>query len=233
MKRNESNPTCQVWDITPMVHEGIAVFPGDTPFQREVLMDTTKGDHLGLSWIKTTLHLGAHADSTSHYHAQGAGIETRSLLDYYGPCFVADLAHVQRGGRILWKDFLPKLTRYFEGTHPEKLPPRILFKTNSFPHPDVWNSDFVSLSPELIHELSQRQVRLVGIDTPSVDPETSKALESHQALFETKMAVLEGLDLKAVPEGFYTLVALPLKIKNADASPVRAILIQENIEEKK
>lgn len=215
-----------------MIHEGLAVFPGDTPFQREVLMDTKKGDHLGLSWVKTTLHLGAHADSTSHYHAQGAGIEARSLLDYYGPCFVADLTQVSRGARILWTDFSSKYSSLW-GTHQEKGPNRILFKTNSFPNPDVWNSDFVSLSPELIHELSKRNVRLVGIDTPSVDPETSKALESHQALFETKMAVLEGIDLKSVPEGFYTLVALPLKIKDADASPVRAILVQDESEDKK
>ncbi len=198
------------------------MFPGDTVYQREVLMDTTKGDHLGLSWIKSTLHLGAHADATNHYHAQGKGIDERNLLDYYGPCFVADFSEMERGKRILWADFEAKYSRVFK-----RLPTRILFRTQSFPNPDQWNSDFNSLSPELLLNLSAQGIRLVGIDTPSVDPEESKKLESHQALYQTQMAVLEGLDLSQVREGEYTLIALPLKIKDADASPVRAVLVRE------
>src|SRR5205823_2726744 len=91
-----------------------------------------------------------------------------------------------------------------------------------------WNSDFASLSPELITELAREGVVLVGIDTPSVDPEQSKLLESHQALFETKMAVLEGIVLDQVDEGLYGLMALPLKLKDLDASPVRAVLMSPN-----
>ncbi len=67
-------------------------------------------------------------------------------------------------------------------------------------------------------------MRLVGIDTPSVDPFESKALESHQVLFERDMAVLEGLVLEHVEPGRYTLIALPLRLEGADASPVRAAL---------
>jgi arylformamidase len=85
----------------------------------------------------------------------------------------------------------------------------------------------MSLSPELIRFLHSKGCVLVGIDTPSVDPETSKALESHQALFETKIAVLEGLMLQQVPEGVYTLIALPLPIVDGDASPVRALLFED------
>jgi arylformamidase len=65
----------------------------------------------------------------------------------------------------------------------------------------------------------------VGIDTPSVDPMTSKALEAHNAVADHDMAVLEGVVLDAVPPGLYTLVALPLRIEGADASPVRAVLV--------
>lgn len=223
MKRNESNQSCQVWDITPLIHPGIAVFPGDTAFERQILMDTTKGDHLGLSWVKSTLHLGAHADATSHYHRDGGGIEAREILDYYGPCQVFDLRGLGPRERITWDHFLQARKK---GTT-QDLASRILFKTDSFPDPNQWNSDFNSLSPELIHQLAREGVRLVGIDTPSVDPEDSKKLESHQALYETQMAVLEGIDLSKVEPGDYTLVALPLKIKDADASPVRAILIRE------
>lgn len=177
-------------------------------------MDTKQGDHLGLSWVKTTLHLGAHADAVNHYHAEGGGIEERSLEDYYGPCQVIHLRK-PRGERIYPADLMKETI----------LAPRILFRTDSFPDPNFWNSDFNSLSPELIHFLSEKGVRLVGIDTPSVDPETSKALESHAALFQTGMAVLEGLDLRNAETGIYQLAAFPLRILDADASPVRAVLI--------
>src|SRR5690606_11437122 len=102
--------------------------------------------------------------------------------------------------------------------------PRILFATESFPDPRNWNHDFSALSPELIHWAASQGVILFGIDTPSVDPSDSKLLESHQALLQTNSAVLEGIVLSDVSEGLYVLSALPLKIKGADASPVRAVL---------
>ena len=65
---------------------------------------------------------------------------------------------------------------------------------------------------------------LIGVDTPSLDPEASKTLDAHQAVRRAGMAILEGLWLDAVPEGHYELIALPLRLVGADASPVRAIL---------
>ncbi|NBW81674.1 hypothetical protein EBR21_07955, partial [bacterium] len=102
---------------------------------------------------------------------------------------------------------------------------RVLFRTNSFPDPEQWQDDFCSLSPELISDLAARGVMTVGIDTPSVDPHDSKDLESHQALLRHDVAVLEGLDLSKVPDGEYTLVALPLPLVGFEASPVRAVLL--------
>jgi len=67
---------------------------------------------------------------------------------------------------------------------------------------------------------------LVGIDTPSVDPHDSKELESHSAIYESNMGILEGVILNNVEPGLYDLIALPLKIAEADASPVRAILVR-------
>ena len=65
---------------------------------------------------------------------------------------------------------------------------------------------------------------LVGIDTPSVDPETSKTLEAHNACRIANMRILENLVLAHVEPGDYELIALPLKFENLDASPVRAVL---------
>jgi len=176
-------------------------------------MSIKAGDNLDLSDIKTTLHIGAHADAPSHYHLEGETIEQRKLSFYMGAAQVIEV-QIPLGARIGLKELTVEIKA-----------PRVLFKTNSFPNPDQWNEDFNSLSPELILHLHSLGVVLVGIDTPSVDPATDKELPSHHALFKTNMAVLEGLVLTHVPDGIYNLIALPLNIAGADASPVRAILL--------
>lgn len=199
-------------DISPVISERLGVFPGDTPFSRRLILDFERGDNLRLSAVTTTLHLGAHADSAGHYHRDGAGVGARPVAAYLGNCQVV---HVLDGrGRI----------RLEEITDLKIKAPRVLFRTDSFLDPENWNSDFRSFSPEVLEFLAQQNVLLVGIDTPSVDPEDSKDLESHQVLYRHHIAVLEGLILKDVAEGLYTLVAPPLKIEGADASPVRALL---------
>jgi len=204
-----------LYDITPLVHPGLAVWPGDTPFSREILCAISAGDNIDLSTIHTTLHLGAHTDAPSHYVAEGAGIDARSLDFYLGPCLVVAVT-VAPGARIYPSDLPPDL--------PDVLPGRVLFCTGTFPDPDHWNDDFASLSPELIAWCHDRGARLLGIDTPSIDPFDSKALESHQAIAARDMAILEGVVLTGVPPGRYELIALPLKLQGADASPVRAVL---------
>ena len=111
----------------------------------------------------------------------------------------------------------------FTRAHPDV--PRVLFKTSSFPDPNEWRDHFNSLSPDTILSLADQGVKLVGIDTPSIDPHDSKDLESHNAVYKANMAVLEGLVLNQVQPGRYDLIALPLPIEGGDASPVRAVLL--------
>jgi arylformamidase len=101
---------------------------------------------------------------------------------------------------------------------------RVLLATGTFPDPNSFRDDFAALTPELIDFLHDSGVRLVGIDTPSVDLFDSKELETHHRFLAHDMAILEGLMLAHVPEGCYELIALPLHLVGFDASPVRAIL---------
>ena len=206
----------KIIDITPPITPELAVFPGDVPFARKIAMDFSLGHHLQLSSFQSTFHLGAHADSSSHYHKEGQGVEARDLAAYLGPCQVVNV-ETRTGSRIF-----PSMVK-----DPIQAP-RVLFRTMSFPNPNVWTSDFMSLSPELIDFLYEKKVILVGIDTPSVDPADSKALESHQKIYERELCVLEGLFLNEVQPGLYQLVALPLPFVGADASPVRAVLLQDS-----
>jgi arylformamidase len=203
------------FDISPAISEKTAVFPGDTPFRRKIELDFKTGHHLQLSSVSSSLHIGAHVDAPNHYHAKGESIDQRDLGIYIGRCQVISVK-IARGERIYPKDISATPIQA----------ERVLFKTGSFPDPENWNSDFNSLSPELVSELAAKKVILVGIDTPSVDPEQSKQLEAHTEIFKHGMANLEGIVLSQVPDGLYTLIATPLRLKDADASPVRAILLK-------
>lgn len=205
-------------DISPLISEKTAVFPGDQRFSRTVAMDFTKGDHLLLSSVQSTVHIGAHTDAPNHYHADGCSIEQRDLDFYLGPCQVIDVTGCKENERLYSKDIADVQIHS----------PRVLFRTDSFPDPNTWNDSFLALSPELIEHLHKKGVRLVGIDTPSIDPAKSQKLESHAAVYDCDMAILEGIVLSHVKPGKYFLVALPLAIAGADAAPVRAVLLEDS-----
>jgi arylformamidase len=176
-------------------------------------MSWSKGDHLTLSAINATVHLGAHVDGPNHYDPSGVAIDQRPLSLYYGLAQVIEV-DVSAGARILPED----VTVAIEAT-------RVLFRTKTYPDPNHFNRDFASLSPQLVDWLAERGVRLVGIDTPSIDLCDDKELLSHSRVAAHDMAILEGIVLSEVEPGTYTLIALPLALAGADASPVRAVLI--------
>ena len=202
-------------DISPLVSERIAVWPGDVPYKHNISLDLKRGDNLTLGSMQTTFHTGAHADAPSHYGADLPSIAERDLALYYGPCQVVHV-QIERGRRIVPEDLRVRVTA-----------PRVLLRTDSFPDPHEFTTDFNALSPELVVHLHEAGVRLIGIDTPSVDLFEDAALESHQALARNDMANLEGLVLSHVEAGHYLLIALPLRLEGADASPVRAALVRE------
>lgn len=201
-----------LYDISPPITEALQVWPGDTPPAREVLLDMKRGDSITLSTLHATVHLGAHADGPNHYGIDAPGIDGRSLDDYLGPCQVVrvNAGPRMRIGSADWSGPIRA--------------PRVLFRTGTFPDPNAFREDFAALSPELIEHLARAGVRLVGIDTPSVDLFDSTDLPTHRAFLRHDVAILEGLVLDHVPEGLYELIALPLRLIGFDASPVRAVL---------
>lgn len=205
----------EIIDISPAISSQIAVFPGDKKFEENFSLQINKGDNLTLSSIHATLHLGAHTDAPSHYHLSGESIEKRNLSLYLGKTQVIHV-NISRGKRVLMGHLQDK----------EILAPRVLFKTLTYPNPNQWNADFAALSPEIIEYLAEKKVKLVGLDTPSVDLSEDKELLTHKKIYEKNMAILEGVVLDHVSEGVYQLIALPLKITGADATPVRAVLLR-------
>jgi arylformamidase len=202
-----------LWDISPPVHAGSPVFPGDAPFDRRWTWTMGPECPVNVSTLTLSPHTGAHADAPLHYDPEGAPIGTVDLLPYLGPCRV--IHAVARGPLVLWEHIAHAL---------QDLPPRVLVRTYAQAPVDRWDPNLAAYHPETVERLADRGVLLIGIDTASIDPADSKALSSHQVIRRRGLRVLENLVLDGVPEGDYELIALPLKLTTADASPVRAIL---------
>lgn len=202
----------RIWDISPALGPDTPPFPGDQAYVQRWTARIGPGCPVNLTALTLSPHLGAHADAPLHYADDAPAIGAMGLEPYLGPCRVI---HAIGCGPLVRPQHLAHAAN--------DLPPRVLVRTCERA-PTAWSEDFSAYAPETIAWLASRGVRLVGIDSQSVDPATSKTLASHQLLLKHDLRVLENLVLDEVPEGDYELIALPLKLTLACASPVRAIL---------
>jgi arylformamidase len=203
----------RIWDISPPVQAGAPVFPGDTPYAQKWAASISPGCPVNVSEISLSPHVGAHADAPLHYDPDGQAIGALDLQPYLGRCRV--IHAIGRGPLLHWADLAHAV---------QDLPPRVLVRTYQRAPIDRWDPELAAYAPETIERLAAQGVRLIGIDTASIDPADSKQLPSHQVIRRLGLRVLENLVLDDVPEGDYELIALPLKLMTADASPVRAVL---------
>jgi arylformamidase len=204
----------RLWDISPALKPGVPVFPGDTPYREERTWALGPDCPVNVFSITLSTHTGAHADAPYHYDAEGKTIAEMPLETYLGPARVVDVRDC--GTLVLPEHVHTSLT--------DCCPPRVLLRCCDHAAVDVWNSAFTAVAPATIDLLVAHGVILIGIDTPSLDPEISKTLDAHMAVRRHRLSILEGLVLDAVPPGDYELIALPLKLVNLDAAPLRAVL---------
>lgn len=194
----------RIYDISRRIWEGTAVWPGDVPFSWRETESPGRGGRHGSTFFTMSAHCGTHADAPSHVLPGGETIGAAPLAAYVGPARVVELPGLGEVG-------------------PDALPPRslgvmrILFRSGGK----------ASLSSLAAIRLAEKGAMLVGTDAASIDPEDAEDLPAHRALLERGVALLEDLSMDGVPEGEYQLIALPLRFENLDASPVRAILINE------
>ncbi|WP_092416506.1 arylformamidase [Collimonas sp. OK307] len=201
-----------IWDISPTLSAQTPVWPGDTAYSAQTTWEISDGCPVHVSRITLSTHTGAHCDAPSHYDPQGLPIDQVALDAYIGPCRVI---HCIGAAPVTPQDIEHALA---------DVPPRVLLRTYASAPQERWDPAFAAVAPETIALLAQHGVRLVGIDTPSLDPQESKTMRAHHAVRRHGMAILEGIVLDAISAGDYELIALPLRLADMDASPVRAIL---------
>jgi len=205
-----------LFDISRVIKPKTAVWPGDQPFKQNWTMRKEEGASVNLSSVRMSLHTATHADAPLHVRSSGASIADLALNAFLGPAYVLDLTEH------------PITDGFIQPVHLERVPPectRVLLKTrHSLVPTTAWDANWWSISPAAVEWCAQHGLMLIGTDAPSVDPEESKTLDAHHALARVGIVHLEHLWLREVPEGTYTIAALPLKIADADAAPVRAVL---------
>ncbi len=199
-------------DISPALNSALPIWPGDEPLSREIQSDILAGAVTTSSTLRTTVHVGAHVDAPCHCVVDGASIDSVPLESYIGPCEVMRVNVLPEGA--VTPELLPQ----------RPTAPRVLIATDTFCPAGTFAADFAGLSVELADYLHECGVRLVGVDTPSVDRFADGELPVHRRLIAHGIAIVEGLTLREVPAGRYELIALPLRLEGFDASPVRAVL---------
>ncbi len=201
-------------DISRRISPDAAVYPGDDPLGFStvcVIGDEAPCNITGLSgW---TTHFLTHLDPPRHFVPGGASLDEIPLARFVGPAIVVDVS-----GDVVTMANVP------EGIQGKS----VLFKTrNSNQDPAIFDENHVYIDKSAADLLVERAPNLVGIDYLSVDRFGDEEYPAHRGLLGHNILVLEGLDLSGVTPGLYRLVALPLKIKEGDGSPARAILIEE------
>jgi len=205
----------RIWDISEPIEESTATFPGDTPYSRQWVLRMEQGGSCNVSTMRMSVHVGTHADAPLHYDVAGLDSAAVDLRKYLGRCRVVDVRGEGSPPLVPAAAVTPAALRGAS---------RVLLRTRERHDHRTFDPAFTAIGGDAAKALVAAGVVLVGIDTPSVDHATSKDLPGHQEFRRGNVALLENLDLTAVPAGEYELIALPLRIVGSDSSPVRAIL---------
>jgi arylformamidase len=210
----------KIFDISRPLFNGLAPWPGDTAFHFELKWKMAEGASVNVGAAETGLHNGTHADAPFHFQADGTTIDRMPLETYFGEAVVVDLTSrfgAGGEGEITVADLQPRADAL-------RSAPRLLVKTGAWPDPAIFPERIPVIASDVPGFLQDRKVKLLGLDLPSVDAIDSKTLDNHHALAAAGIAIVESLDLSAVPEGTYHFAAFPLRICGGDAAPVRAVL---------
>lgn len=208
----------KIYDITAAISDDLPVFGGgNEKHVINIVSQLANGDPYNFSKISMSAHTGTHADMPLHFILGGATCCDIALDHFYGPAKVFRIAVSSHVRRV---DLMPLDIQAGD---------IVLLDTgqSGYMRQGTFKEDFIALTPEAAEYLAEKKIKTVGIDYLSIDPYGAEGFPAHKALLGNGIAILEGLVLADVPEGIYTLSALPLKISGGEGSPVRAVLIDD------
>ncbi|SEA73193.1 arylformamidase [Thalassobacillus cyri] len=204
----------KIIDISMLLDQQTPPWPGDEQYAYHLTWSMEETGSVNVGSIKMSNHTGTHVDAPFHYDNKGLKIAELPLERFHGQTVVVGI----EGKTMVGAKDLTGIN--FSGVS------KLLLKSNSWKDRTAFPEDYTVLGDDLGPFLNRNGIDLVGVDTPSVDPETSKELKAHHSLYENDVLILEGLVLDHVEPDRYELNAFPLNLAEADGSPVRAVLKQ-------
>lgn len=204
----------KVYDISMEIKADMLNFPGDTKTEKEIIKHI-KNDGYKLSNIKFSVHVGTHVDAPAHFIENGKNIDEISPSNFIGK---AQVIEINNQNKITKEELLKH----------KIVSDKILFKTKNSNYLNKTNfyDDFIYLNYEGAKYLFENGVNLIGIDYITIEELGTADFDVHKFLLGKDVIILEGINLSEIEPGLYNLNALPLKLIECEASPVRAILTE-------
>lgn len=201
-------------DITQTLTNDIAHWPEDTPFNFEVPVTKKDTGSVNIGKVTTSTHTGTHIDAPFHFDDSGETVETLDINRYIGDATIIEVYDQDKITEALLSE------HDIKGTI-------LLVKTQQSYETDIFPKEVPALTEKAVQYIAGIGIKLFGVDVPSVDNIDSKDLKIHHTLRDHDIMIIENVVLEEAPRGYYDFIALPLKIKGADGSLVRAAVKQK------
>ena len=206
----------RVIDITVTLGTEAPVWPADTPYRREMRSTMAAGDVSDASRLTLSAHAGTHIDSPAHFIAGARKLDAYGVERFVLPAVVVGVDDAQsvRAEHLAEVDISPG----------EALLVRTRNSAEGLCRRPAFSKEFTALTLDAAEWCVSKRLGMVGIDYLSIDP-YGECFDVHYALLGNDVLVLECVNLAGAAPGRYTLVCLPLKLPDCEASPVRAVII--------
>jgi kynurenine formamidase len=209
-------------DLTLTISQSIPNFPG-SPSPQFISWSNIEDDGYNLELLFLSSHTGTHLDAPFHFEKKGAKIHQIPLTRLVGNGLVIKIKKVNDQA-ITKKDLLK-----FERKNGKiKNFSSIFFFTGWQKNMDknFYFTNNPGLSKSATEYLVSKKINLVGIDSPSIDLGIDKSFSTHNMFAKNNILIVENLsNLEKIPNLEFNFIILPLKLKGATGSPVRAIAI--------
>lgn len=210
----------QIIDLTHLMENKMPAYPGEkSPVFTKKL--SHKKDGVQVLRINMLTHSGTHLDTPAHFFSIGATLDEIPVDRFIGKGLMIDCTAFGAGEQIVMRH----LTKHEDALSKAAY---VLIHTGWDKHwgSDKYYGDFPVLSEDAAKYLTRFKILGVGLDVPSVDPVDSANYPNHLTLLGHGIYIIENLtNLNWIGRKKFVFSAFPLKIKNGDGSPVRAVAI--------
>jgi arylformamidase len=211
----------RITDISTPLRAGFPVWPGHAPLEMTRTHTHEAGQGVQLTRLSIGAHTGTHLDAPLHFIAGGGLVTGLDLAALIGPARV-----------VRFSGDGPIPLSFFQSQNLPDPIPRLLLRCDrnagALQGRDDFFEDYAGITPEAAEWLVGRGLKLIGTDYLSIGPfrdtPTGGNREVHVTLLGAEVIIVEGLDLRAVEPGDYTLVCLPVALP-CDGAPCRAVLL--------